>query len=228
MTYRILIVEDDGVISSEIAQNLARWGFEAYAVKDFSDVLAEFEYFMPHLVLMDISLPFFNGFYWCSKIREKSMAPIIFLSSRTDNMDIVMAMNTGGDDYITKPVSMEVLIAKLQAMLRRAYDYEAENRLVFCGTILDAGGLCLIKDGVRTDLTKNEARILQLLLSDKGNVVSREQLMLGLWESDAFVDDNTLTVNVNRLRKTLEDAGLPDCIVTHKGKGYAILPGATS
>lgn len=226
--YRILIVEDDGVISSEIAQSLVRWGFEAYAVKDFSDVLAEFERFMPHLVLMDISLPFFNGFYWCSKIREVSKAPVIFLSSRTDNMDIVMAMNTGGDDYITKPVSMEVLIAKLQAMLRRAYDYEAENRLVFRGAVLDVGALCLIKDGTRTELTKNEARILQLLLSDKGNVVSREQLMLGLWESDAFVDDNTLTVNVNRLRKTLEDAGLPDCIITHKGKGYASLPEAKS
>ncbi len=228
MAYRIFIVEDDGVISSEIAQSLARWGFEAYAVKDFSGVLAEFERFMPHLVLMDISLPFFNGFYWCSKIREISKIPVIFLSSRTDNMDIVMAMNMGGDDYITKPVSMEVLIAKLQAMLRRAYDYEAEYRLAFRGAMLDAGGLCLIKDGARTELTKNEARVLQLLLSNKGNVVSREQLMLGLWESDAFVDDNTLTVNVNRLRKTLEDAGLGDCIVTHKGKGYAIVPEAES
>lgn len=228
MVYRILVVEDDGVISSEIKQNLARWGFEAYAVKDFSDVLLEFERFMPHLVLMDISLPFFNGFYWCSKIREVSKAPVIFLSSRTDNMDIVMAMNTGGDDYITKPVSTEVLIAKLQAMLRRAYDYETDNRLVFCGAVLDTGRLCLTQDGVYTELTKNEARILQILLSDKGDVVSREQLMLGLWESDAFIDDNTLTVNVNRLRKTLVDAGFPDCIITHKGKGYAIIPDAKS
>jgi DNA-binding response OmpR family regulator len=220
--YKILIVEDDKVIASEIRQSLARWGFESCTAEDFSDVLAIFEKTAPQLVLMDISLPFFNGYYWCGEIRKRSKVPVVFLSSRSDNMDIVMAMGMGGDDYIIKPVSMEVLVAKVQAMLRRAYDYESPNALSLRGAVLDAGTLCLNTPEGRTELTRNEARILQQLLSQKGHVVSREQLMLALWDSDEFVDDNTLTVNINRLRKTLDDAGLPGCIVTHKGKGYAI------
>ncbi|MEL7610222.1 MAG: response regulator transcription factor [Bacillota bacterium] len=220
--YRILIVEDDKVIASEIERHLKRWGFEACIAEDFSDVSALFEKTAPHLVLMDISLPFFNGYYWCGEIRKRSKAPVIFLSSRSDNMDIVMAVNMGGDDYIAKPVSMEVLVAKIQAMLRRAYDYESPNTLSLRGATLDAGALCLNFEGRRTELTRNEARILQMLLSKKGGVVGREELMLALWDSDEFVDDNTLTVNVNRLRKTLDDAGLSDAIVTHKGKGYAV------
>lgn len=220
--YSILIVEDDAVIASEIKQNLIRWGFEAFTVDDFSDVMGIFQRTSPHLVLMDISLPFFNGYYWCGEIRKQSKVPVIFLSSRSDNMDIVMAVNMGGDDYISKPVSMEVLTAKIQAMLRRTYDYEMQNQLTLRGAVLDPGSLCLINNGERIELTRNGARILQLLLAKKGDRVSREQLMLALWDSDEFVDDNTLTVNVNRLRKTLEDAGLKDCIVTHKGEGYAI------
>jgi two-component system response regulator protein BraR/BceR len=220
--YRILIVEDDAVIASEIKQNLDRWGFEAHTASNFSDIVGVFNRVNPQLVLMDISLPFFNGYYWCGEIRKQSKVPVIFLSSRSDNMDIVMAVNMGGDDYIAKPVSMEVLVAKIQAMLRRAYDYEAQNVLSLNGVVLDTGALCLVHGEGKTELTRNEARILQLLLSKKGEVVSREQLMLALWDSDEFVDDNTLTVNVNRLRKTLADAGLADCIVTHKGQGYAI------
>lgn len=220
--YRILIIEDDAVIASEIKQSLVRWGFDAYAADDFSNILGIFEKRPPQLVLMDISLPFFNGYYWCSEIRKRSKVPVIFLSSRSDNMDIVMAVNMGGDDYIAKPVSMEVLTAKIQAVLRRAYDYEMPISLMLRGAALDLGGLCLSRDGTRIELTRNEARILQLLLSQKGSVVSREQLMLALWDSDEFVDDNTLTVNVNRLRKTLDGAGLADCIATHKGEGYAI------
>lgn len=220
--YRILIVEDDAVIASEIRQNLERWGFDAHTASDFSDITGIIEKISPHLVLMDISLPFFNGYYWCGEIRKRSKAPVIFLSSRSDNMDIVMAVNMGGDDYIAKPVSMEVLTAKIQAMLRRAYDYEMPGSLSLRDATLDTGALCLVREGMRTELTRNEARILQLLLQKKGSVVSREQLMLSLWDSDEFVDDNTLTVNVNRLRKTLGDAGLSDCIITHKGEGYAI------
>ena len=220
--YRILIVEDDAVIASEIKQNLDRWGFEAHTASNFSDIVGVFNRVNPQLVLMDISLPFFNGYYWCGEIRKQSKVPVIFLSSRSDNMDIVMAVNMGGDDFLAKPVSMEVLVAKIQAMLRRAYDYEAQNVLALNGVVLDAGALCLVHGEGKTELTRNEARILQLLLSKKGEVVSREQLMLALWDSDEFVDDNTLTVNVNRLRKTLADAGLADCIVTHKGQGYAI------
>lgn len=220
--YKILIVEDDKVIASEIRQNLKRWGFEPDVADDFSAVLSIFEKTAPHLVLMDISLPFFNGYYWCGEIRRQSKVPVIFLSSRSDNMDIVMAVNMGGDDYIAKPVSMEVLVAKIQAMLRRTYDYESPHALSLRDAVLDAGALCLNMDGRRTELTRNEARILQQLLSQKGCVISREQLMLALWDSDEFIDDNTLTVNINRLRKTLDDAGLPDCIITHKGKGYAV------
>ena len=220
--YRVLIVEDDAVIADAIRQSLSRWGLEAFVAEDFSDILRSAEQTSPHLILMDISLPLYNGYYWCAKIRETSRVPVIFLSSRSDNMDIVMAVNMGGDDYIAKPVSMEVLTAKIQAMLRRTYDYETPNRLMIGGAALDAAGLCLVRDGERASLTRNEARILQVLLSEKGGVISREQLMLALWDSDEFVDDNTLTVNVNRLRKTLADFELPDCIVTHKGKGYAI------
>ncbi|MDD3919954.1 MAG: response regulator transcription factor [Eubacteriales bacterium] len=220
--YRVLVVEDDEVIAGEITKHLQAWGLEAQAVGDLHDVLSAFTAYAPHLVLMDISLPFYNGYYWCGEIRKTSKAPVIFLSSRSDNMDIVMAMNMGGDDYLTKPVSMEVLTAKVQAMLRRAYDYEPVSRLTLRGAVLDAAALALRMGEERYELTRNEARILQSLLTNKGEIVSREQLMMALWDSDAFVDDNTLTVNVNRLRSTLSNAGLDDCIVTHKSKGYAI------
>ena len=172
---------------------------------------------------MDISLPFFNGYYWCAEIRKNSRVPVIFISSRSDNMDIIMAVNMGGDDYITKPLSMEVLVAKIQAMLRRTYDYEcAVPQLRLRGAQLSTADSCLMLEGKRIELTRNEFRILQLLLQEKGRIVSRERIMLKLWDSDEFIDDNTLTVNVNRLRKTLENAGLSGCIVTHKGQGYSI------
>ncbi len=221
--YKIFIVEDDAVIASEIREYLSRWGLEARAALDFARVAEEFAGFEPHLVLMDISLPYFNGYYWCDRIRKTSKTPVIFLSSRSDNMDIVMAVNMGGDDYISKPVSMEVLLAKIQAMLRRAYDYEPiAPALLFRNARFNPAGLSLEREGKRTELTRNEARILSALLTRRGSVVSREELMLALWDSDEFVDDNTLTVNVNRLRKKLDDAGLSGCIVTHKSKGYAI------
>ncbi len=220
--YKILIVEDDAVIANEIKQSLMRWGYDVQTVRDFTDVLGTWQKAEPHLVLMDISLPFFNGYHWCGQIRKHSKVPVIFISSRSDNMDIVMAVNMGGDDYIAKPVSMEVLTAKIQAMLRRTYDYEMANLLTLRDAALDVSALSLVRGESRTVLTRNEARILQQLLAKKGNVVSREELMLALWDSDEFIDDNTLTVNVNRLRKTLEEAGLQDCIVTHKGKGYAV------
>lgn len=220
--YRVLIVEDDAVIAAEVANSLTAWGLEAQPAADLSDVMASFTAYQPHLVLMDVSLPFRNGYYWCAQIRKISAVPIVFLSSRTDNMDIVMAVNMGADDYLQKPVSMEVLTAKVQAMLRRAYDYEPAARLTIRGAVLDAAALLLRAGEEKYELTRNEARILQTLLSHKGSVVSREELMMALWDSDAFVDDNTLTVNINRLRQTLLAAGLSDCIVTHKSKGYAI------
>lgn len=224
MEYRILIVEDDTVIAHGIAAYLKSWGFVAEPVKDFHQVMEAVAALEPHLVLMDVSLPYFNGFYWCAQLRKTSAVPVIFISSRTEDMDIVMAMNTGGDDYIAKPLSMEVLLAKIQAMLRRSYDYEIQQPLPrLRDAVLDAGGSCLIRDGARIELTKNEARILQLLLEKPGQIVSREAIMLRLWDSDVFVDDNTLTVNINRLRRTLREAGLgEDCITTHKGQGYSI------
>lgn len=224
MEYRIPIVEDDTVIAHGIAAYLKSWGFVAEQVKDFRQVMEAVAALEPHLVLMDVSLPYFNGFYWCAQLRKTSAVPVIFISSRTEDMDIVMAMNTGGDDYITKPLSMEVLLAKIQAMLRRSYDYEIQQPLPrLRDAVLDAGGSCLIRDGARIELTKNEARILQLLLEKPGQIVSREAIMLRLWDSDVFVDDNTLTVNINRLRRTLREACLgEDCITTHKGQGYSI------
>ncbi len=221
--YRIFVVEDDAVIAGAICRELCAWGYEARTAVDFADVMGEFRAFAPHLVLMDVSLPFHNGYFHCAEIRRESKAPVIFVSSRADDMDVVMAVNMGGDDYITKPISLEVLVAKVQAMLRRSYDYEtppSEPRLR--GAVLDAAGSCLMRGGERIPLTKNELGILQVLLERPGQVVRREAIMLRLWESDEFVDDNTLTVNVNRLRKTLAAAGIEDCVVTHKGQGYSI------
>ena len=220
--YRILIVEDDAVIAGEIGRALAAWGYDVRIAEDLSDVTGVFRAYAPELVLMDVSLPRYNGFYWCAEIRKLSNAPVVFLSSRAENMDVVMGMNLGGDDYLEKPVSMDVLIAKLQAVLRRAYGAAADTRLTLRGAAFDPAALTVTADGARYDLTRNEARILQTLLAHRGEVVGREELLLALWDSDAFVDDNTLSVNVARLRRTLESAGLSDCIVTHKGEGYAI------
>ena len=220
---RILIVEDDFVIAEMIAKGLRQWGFDAHIADDFQNVVATFHEYDPHLILMDISLPYYNGYYWCTEIRKVSKVPIIFLSSRADKMDIIMAINMGGDDYISKPISMDLLTSKIQAMLRRSYDYVVEPpQLRFRGYSLNSGISSLCFEEEKIELTKNEFRILQTLLENKGQIVSREKLMLKLWDSDEFIDDNTLTVNVNRLRKTLKDYGFNDCIVTHKGQGYSI------
>ena len=220
---RILIVEDDFVIAEMIAKGLRQWGFDAHIADDFQNVVATFHEYDPHLILMDISLPFYNGYYWCTEIRKVSKVPIIFLSSRADKMDIIMAINMGGDDYISKPISMDLLTSKIQAMLRRSYDYVVEPpQLRFRGYSLNSGISSLCFEEEKIELTKNEFRILQTLLENKGQIVSREKLMLKLWDSDEFIDDNTLTVNVNRLRKTLKDYGFDDCIITHKGQGYSI------
>ena len=221
---RILIVEDDTVIADMVAQGLSRWGYAPCMVEDFAHVIPAFSRCAPQLVLMDVSLPYFNGYYWCAEIRKQSSVPVVFLSSHTEDMDIVMAMQMGGDDYITKPFSMEVLVAKIQAVLRRSAGIPQPDPQ-FCGARLAAGEGCLYTALGKLTLTKNELRILQLLLERKGSVVSREEIMLRLWDSDCFIDDNTLTVNLNRLRKTLEPAGLEKCIVTRKGEGYLLHDG---
>lgn len=221
--YRILIVEDDSSIAASVKDNLELWGYEAECVRNFRCVSEEFAAFAPHLVLMDITLPFFNGFHWCSELRRVSKVPIIFISSASDNMNIVMAMNMGGDDFVAKPFDMNVLTAKIQALLRRTYDFGGVVPVLeHMGAMLNTADGSFSYNGENIPLTKNEHRILLTLMRNKGKVVSREKLMQELWESDSFVDDNTLTVNINRLRKKLSAAGLEDYIVTKFGQGYII------
>lgn len=225
MPTKIFIVEDDSTIASAIASELSRWGYEAAVAEDFARVIEEYALVSPELVLLDISLPFYNGFYWCARIRETSRTPIIFISSRADDMDIVMAMNMGGDDYIAKPFSLEVLLAKIRAVLRRAGvgdDAQSAGTPGFSGARLMAARSELVKDGVTAELTKNELRIISLLIENKNAIVSREKLMSALWESDEFVDDNTLAVNVNRLRKKLAALGLDNVIKTCRAQGYML------
>lgn len=221
--YRLLLVEDDTVIASEMKRHLEKWGYEVDCVQDFGNVLAEFAACSPHLVLMDIGLPFYNGYYWCSQIRQISQVPIIFVSSAGDNMNIVMAVNMGGDDFLSKPFEPEVLSAKVQAMLRRTYAFrEQTNLMEHQGLILDLTDASVLVNGQKLELTKNEFRILQLLFENAGKTVSREAIMKRLWDNDCFVDDNTLTVNMTRLRKKLESGGAGTLIQTKKGLGYLI------
>ena len=219
--YKIMIVEDDTVISKEVSKCLERWGYEVKSDVDFSDVVGEFVRFEPQLVLMDISLPFCNGYHWCAEIRKLSKVPIMFVSSAGDNMNIVMAMNMGGDDFVTKPFDLDVLSAKIQAILRRSYSFQPQSSLLeHKGVILNLFDASITIGEERVELTKNEFRILSLLFENKGNTVTREDIMKSLWNSDCFIDDNTLTVNVTRLRKKLEEAGAPNFITTKKGIGY--------
>ncbi len=222
--YRILIVEDDRGIAQAIQQQAQMWELDARCVQNFRNVLAEFSEYDPHLVLLDISLPFFNGYHWCSEIRKVSKVPIIFISSAADNMNIVMAMNMGADDFISKPFNQNVLIAKIQAMLRRTYDFAPSVPVLeHRGAMLNTGDNTLTIGDEKIPLTKNEYIILLTLMENKGRIISREKLMEQLWQTDSFVDENTLTVNVSRLRKKLDGAGLDEFITTKFGVGYIIL-----
>lgn len=222
--YRILIVEDDRGIAEAIKNLVNMWDLQAICARNFRNLMADFAEYDPHLVLLDIVLPFFNGYYWCSEIRKVSKVPVIFISSVSDNMNIVMAMNLGADDFIVKPFDQNVLIAKIQAMLRRTYDFGTQIPILeHRGAMLNTGDNTLIYQEKKVLLTKNEYRILLSLMENKGKVVSRERLMEKLWESDSFVDENTLTVNVNRLRKKLEAIGLINFITTKFGVGYIIM-----
>lgn len=221
--YKLLIVEDEQGISEEIKRQAENWGLEVRCAADFRNIMAEFAEFDPQIVLMDIALPFFDGYHWCSEIRKVSKVPIIFISSTSDNMNIVMAMNMGADDFIAKPFDGSVLIAKVQAMLRRTYDFGgAMPVLEHKGALLNTGDGCLTYGEEKLELTKNEYRILLCLMENKGTIVSREKLMEALWATDSFVDENTLSVNVGRLRKKLEAVGLKDFIATKFGAGYII------
>lgn len=221
--HRILIIEDDGAIAHSIEKYLRSWGFDAICTTNFGDILTEFIAFDPQLVLLDIMLPFYNGYHWCREIRNVSKVPIIFLSSASENMNIVMAMNMGGDDFIAKPFDLDVLIAKVQALLRRTYDFACHTALIECsGVILNTSDATLTYNGKKIELTKNEYRILQLLMENRGRTVSRDAIMTRLWENDSFVDENALTVSVTRLRRKLEAAGLEEFIATKKGLGYIV------
>lgn len=219
--YRIFIIEDDPTIANAVRLHLEKWGYEVKCAENFKDIMGEFSAFSPQLVLMDIGLPFYNGFFRCAEIRKVSKVPVVFLSSASDNMNIVMAMNMGGDDFISKPFDLTVLMAKIQAILRRTYDFGGEMNIIeHRGAVLNIADASLTYNGEKIELTKNEYRILLTLLENKGKVVSRELLMNRLWETDSYVDENTLSVNVSRLRKKLERSGLSGFIETKSGMGY--------
>lgn len=221
--YRIFLVEDDETIARLIKKHLEKWEYEVSTVQDFGNVLGEFAACDPQLVLLDIRLPFYNGHYWCTQIRQVPKVPIIFLSSVSDNMNIVMAMNMGADDFIPKPFDLEVLTAKVQALLRRSYDFAGSSSMLeHKGMLLNLSDATILYQEQKVELTKNELKILQTLIENKTQVVTRETLMTRLWESDMYVDENTLSVNVNRLRKKLTSIGLEDSILTKKGIGYQI------
>lgn len=221
--YKILIVEDDMALANAMKKQIESWGNEVSLVRDFQNVISEFTKYDPHLVCLDIMLPFFNGYRWCGEIRKISNVPVIFISSSSENMNIIMAMNMGGDDFIPKPIDLDVMTSKIQAVLRRAYDMGGKIPILEKdGAILNLNDATLSFQGNKIDLTKNEFRILKTLLEKKGTVVSRDALMTKLWQMDSYVEENTLTVNVNRLRKKLEAAGLRDFITTKVGSGYIV------
>ena len=221
--FKILVVEDEQVIADGLKQHLEKWDYSCRTVRNFKDVMTEFSDFAPDLVLMDIALPYYNGFYWCNQIREISRVPLIFISSANDKMSLVMAIQMGGDDFITKPFDLDVVTAKIQAILRRTYDFKNElNQLKVADVTLDLNEMILSYNGQSVELTKNEFKILQALMLQPAVVVSRTTLSEKCWESDEYIDDNTLTVNINRLRKLCEQLGLDDFIRTKKGIGYAV------
>jgi len=221
--YKIMIIEDDLTIARTSSEHLSQWGYDTTCVTEFHNVADQVLRAEPQLVLLDIALPFYNGFHWCGEIRKFSKVPIIFISSASDNMNIVMAMNMGGDDFIAKPFDLHVLTAKVGALLRRVYSFQGQvHVLERNGVVLNLGDATLTYKGRKIELTKNDFRIVQLLMENAGRVVSRDEMMQRLWESDQFIDDNTLTVNITRLRKKLAELGLEQWIITKKGLGYLV------
>lgn len=219
--YRIFIVEDDKTIAHVVKKHLESWDYEVKIAEDLKNITAEYAGFSPHLTLMDIGLPFHNGLYWCKEIRKTSNAPIVFLSSASDNMNIVLAMNMGGDDFIAKPFDLSVMTAKIDAVMRRCYDiHAASDILEHKGVRLNVSEAALMYEGEKIELTKNEFIIIMTLMESKGKIVSRKQLVSKLWETESYIDENTLTVNLSRLRKKLERYGIVDFITTKAGMGY--------
>ena len=221
--YKIFLIEDDESLAKLIKSGLERFGYEVFVAEDFFNIIPQYKNIMPHLVLIDVNLPFFNGYHWCSQIRKFSKVPIIFISSVTERMNIIMALNMGDDDYITKPFDFDVLETKILALLRRTYDFQTENEYIeYKELILDLASMKLKYKNEIRELSKNEFRILEVLLKNKGKVVSREELMNKLWQSNVYIDDNTLTVNVSRLKSILKEIGIENFIETKRGAGYYI------
>lgn len=222
--FKIMVIEDDVSLKNIIAECLSKWGHDVYQIENLENVIEEFKNYEPQLVLLDINLPFYDGFHWCNEIRKISKVPIIFISSRNSNMDVIMGVNLGADDYIQKPFSIDVLVAKVNALLRRTYNFveNNSNQIVHNGVILDLSTATIKYEDNIVELTKNEIKILHELMKYKGQIVSRNKLMKKLWDNDWFVDDNTLTVNVNRIRVKLNEMGLEDFIDTKRGLGYII------
>lgn len=221
--YKIFLVEDDETIAKMVKNHLEKWDYEVRIAQKFDRIMAEFADYEPQLVLMDIGLPFYNGYHWCTQIRKVSNVPVVFLSSAADNMNIVMAVTMGADDFIAKPFDMQVLTVKIQAILRRSYDCAGNSSVLeHRGAMLNISEAELSYEGESLELTKNELKILQTLFENKASIVTRDTLMTKLWESDTYVDENTLSVNVNRLRKKLASIGLSDFIITKKGIGYKL------
>ncbi|MCI9049987.1 MAG: response regulator transcription factor [Coprobacillus sp.] len=220
---KIMIVEDDEVISSILKKHLSKWNYEIYVAENFENILDDFIQQQPILVLLDISLPFYNGYHWCQEIRKISEVPVIFISSMNENMNIVMAMNMGADDFISKPFDLNVVTAKIQALLRRTYSFTKQYQLLtYKDLTLNLLNATISYQDKVIDLTKNELKILQLLFEKAETFVSREEMMMELWQTEQFVDDNTLSVNVNRLRKKLEIFTISSLIQTKKGIGYQL------
>lgn len=220
---KIMIIEDDETLVKEISRYLIKWGYDTKSIEDFSDILTEFTAYAPELILMDVNLPMFDGFYWCRQIRESSTVPIIYISSRGDDRDKIMAIAQGGDDYLEKPFHLELLKAKIEAMLRRTYHYkERERTALWGGLVFDRTSSILFVDGKEVELTKSERRILSKLLSERPDVVTREELMMELWNTDEYVSDGTLTTVISRLRSRLKEACGEEVIATKKGQGYFI------
>lgn len=222
--FKIFVIEDDEKISDIIVQSLSKLGYSCAAAKNLSDIMPEFNQYKPDLVLIDIVLPFFDGYYWCGKIRMVSKIPVIFISSKGSDMDVIIATNMGGDEYVVKPFSMDILQTKITGLLRRTYSYDNSQMDIIShkGLIFNIGSGTVSANGKNIELTKNEAQILALLLKNRGNSVSRERIMRTLWKDASFIDDNTLTVNITRLRKKLDSLGLQNYIETIKSLGYMI------
>ncbi len=224
MNVKIMIVEDDEVLSNEISNFLIKWGFETYRVRDFKNITEQFTTQSPHLILMDINLPYFDGFYWCREIRKSSNIPIIYISSRNDDKDKIMGIAQGGDDYVEKPFHLDLLKAKIEAILRRTYEYKLTNHIYLNQDIyFDSGGASLYYKDKCLELTKSERKIINVLIENRPNVVSRDDLMMELWNTDEYVSDTTLSVLVSRLRTKIKDICNENIIETKKGQGYFII-----